>query len=49
MNGREKLGIRQVRYPKAFIDYLLIIDDVYENLVGFNPTKKPKVSTVFDV
>ena len=27
---------------KAFIDYSQTIDDVYENLGGYNPTKKTK-------
>ena len=31
-----------------FIDYSQIIDDVYENLDDYNPTKKRKVLIVLD-
>ena len=31
INGREKLGIKKAKNPKAFIDYSQAIDDVYEN------------------
>ena len=48
INGREKLGIKILKNPKAFIDYSQTIDDVYENLVDYNPTKKRIVLIVFD-
>ena len=32
INGKEKVGIKTVKNPKAFIDYSQTIDDVYENL-----------------
>ena len=48
INGREKLGIEKLKNPKALIDYSQTIDDVYENLEDYNPTKKRKVLTVFD-
>ena len=47
-NGREKIGIENLKNPKAFIDYSQIIDDVYENLEDHNPTKKRRVLIVFD-
>ena len=39
INGREKIGIKNLKNPKAFIDYSKTID-VYENLEDYNPTKK---------
>ena len=33
---------------KAFIDHSQIIDDIYENLEDYNPTKKRRVLVVFD-
>ena len=39
INGREKVGIENLKNPKAFIDYSQTIDDVYENLEDYNPTK----------
>ena len=37
-----------LKIPKAFINYLQTIDDVYENLEDYNPTKKRIVLVVFD-
>ena len=48
INGREKVGIKNLKNPKAFIDYSHTIDDVYENLEDYNPTKKRGVLIVFD-
>ena len=45
---REKVGIKKLKNPKAFIDYSQTIDDVCENLEDYNPTKKNKVLVVFD-
>ena len=47
VNRREKLGIKNLKNPKAFIDYSQKIDDVYENLEDYNPTKKRRVLKVF--
>ena len=47
-NGREKLGIENLKNPKAFTDYSQTIDDVSENLEDYNPTKKREVLIVFD-
>ena len=33
---------------KALVDYSQAIDDVYENLEDYNPTKKRRVLIVFD-
>ena len=48
INGREKVGIKKSKNPKAFIDYSQTIVDVYENFEDYNPTKKRKVLIVFD-
>ena len=40
VNGREKVGIENLKIPKALIDYSRTIDDVYENLEDYNPTRK---------
>ena len=39
INKREKGRIKRTKKPKAFIDYYKTIDDVYENLEEYNPTK----------
>ena len=48
INDREKVGIENLKNPKAFIDYSQTIDDVYENLDDYNPTKKRRLLIVFD-
>ena len=48
INGREKVGIKTLKNPKAFIDYSQTIDDVYENLEYYNPTKKRRKLILFD-
>ena len=48
INGRENVGIKKLKNPKVFIDYSQTIDDVYENLEDYNPTKKRVVLIVFD-
>ena len=48
---REKVGIKNLKNPKAYIDYTQITDDVYENLEDledYNPTKKRRVLVAFD-
>ena len=46
--GREKVGIKTTKNPKAFFDYSQTIDDVYENLDHYNPTKKRRLLIKFD-
>ena len=46
INVREKVGI-EILKSNAFIGYSQTIDDVYENLEDYNPTKKRRVLTVF--
>ena len=42
INGREKVGVKKLKNRKALIDFSQTIDDVYENLENYNPTKKKK-------
>ena len=42
INGRENVGIKQIKNPVSFIDYFQIIDDIYQNLESYNPRKKQK-------
>ena len=39
INGRKKVGIKEIKNPKAFIDYSQTIDVVYENMSDDNPPK----------
>ena len=48
IKGREKVEIENFKNPKALVDYSQTIDDVYENLEDYNPTKKARVLIVFD-
>ena len=43
-----KLEIKRLKNRKVFIDYLQTIDNVYENLEDYNPTKIRKVSLVLE-
>ena len=48
INGREKVEIKKFKNPKAFVDYSQKIDDAYESLEDYHPTKKRRVLIVFD-
>ena len=48
INGREKVGVKKLKRPKASTDYSPKIDDVYENLEDYNLTKKRRVLIVLD-
>ena len=48
INVREKVGNEILKNLEPFIDYSQIIDNVYENLQDYNPTKKRRVLMVFD-
>ena len=39
-NGREKVKIKKLKNPKAFINYSQKIDDIFKNLGDYNPPKK---------
>ena len=45
INGREKVRIKALNNPEAFIDYSQTIDGVYENLEDYIKSKKEKKST----
>ena len=46
-NRKEKIRIKKLKSPKAFIDYWQTIDYAYEILEDYNPAKKRKVLIVF--
>ena len=48
INGRENTGTKQTINPKGLIDYIQTIDNVYENLEDYNPTKKRNVLIVLN-
>ena len=48
INGWEKVATEILKNPKAFIGYSQKIDEFYENLQYYNPTKKRRVLIVFD-
>ena len=38
--GKKNVGIENLNNAKSFIDYSQTIDDFFENLEDYNPTKK---------
>ena len=48
INGKEKVGIKELTNLRVFIDYSQTIDDVYENLENDNPPKKRKTLIMFE-
>ena len=48
INEKEKVGIKKLKYSKAFIDYLHTVDDAHQNLENYNLRKKKRVLIVFD-
>ena len=40
--------LKNLKNPKAFIDYSQAIDGLYEDLKDYNPTKKRKMLITFD-
>ena len=48
INKRESVGINHFKDPKAFIEYLNDMHDVYKNINDYNPDKENKVLIVFD-
>ena len=45
---RENVGIKYLNYPNAFIQCSDTMDDVYENINDYNPSRKRKILIVFD-
>ena len=44
----EDAGIKYCNDPNAFIEYSSRMDDVYQNIDDYNPSRKRKILTVFD-
>ena len=42
INKREITDLKYINDPKAFIEYLNDMDDIYKNIEGWNPSKKRK-------
>ena len=48
INKREKVGLDHFNDPKAFMDYLNDMQDLYKNSEDYNPDKERKALIVFD-
>ena len=48
IKGTEKVGTKNFKNPKTLFDYSQTTNDVYRNLDDCNPTKKKRMSIVFD-
>ena len=48
VNKRKKVGLNHYDDPKAFMEYLNDMQDVYKNIEDYNPRKNRKVLIVFD-
>ena len=45
---REKVGLNHFNHPKAFMEYLNDMQNVYKNIEDYNPNKKREVLISFD-
>ena len=48
IKNRENAGIKHLNDSKAFIECSNTMDDVYENIDDYNPSRKRKVIIIFD-
>ena len=48
IKNRETAGIKHLNDSKAFIECSNTMDDVYENIDGYNPNRKRKILVIFD-
>ena len=48
IKNRENAGIKHVNDSKAFIECSNTMDDVYENIDDYSPSRKRKVLIIFD-
>ena len=48
INKREKVGLDHFRDPEVFMEYSNNMQDVYKNIVDYNPYKKRKTLIIFD-
>ena len=46
INIRGKVGLKRFKDPKAFIEYLNDMHDVYKNIIYYNPDKENKILIV---
>ena len=47
IKNRENAGITHVNDSNAFIEYSNAMDDVYENIDDYNPSRKRKILIIF--
>ena len=45
---RKDAGIKHLNYPNAFIECSNMMDDVYENIHDYNPSRKRQILIIFD-
>ena len=45
---REDVGMKHLNDSKAFTEYSVHMDDVYNNINDYNPTRTRKIFIVFD-
>ena len=45
---REGAGIKHLNDPNAFMEYSAGMDDIYNNINDYSPTRKRKILIVFD-
>ena len=45
---RQDAGIKNLNDPSAFIEYSNTMDDIYNNIDDYNPTRKRTILVVFD-
>ena len=48
IKNRENAGIKHVNDSKAFIECSNTMDDIYENINNYNPSRKRKILIIFD-
>ena len=48
IKNRENVGIKHFNDPDSFIDCSNTMDEIYENINDYNPTRKRKILVVFD-
>ena len=48
IKNRENAGIKYVNNLNAFIEYSNTMDDVYENIDDYNPSRRRKILIIFD-
>ena len=48
IKSRKDAGIKHLNDPNAFIEFSNTMDDVYENILDYNSSRKKKILIVFD-